>query len=126
MPRSVKKTMRKGPSRASTVIGGDWRDWLPVGFWLVGFGILFATGFWWPGIMFLSAVAAVLQGWLHREHLWYAIQVGYWSVVIGIWALVGFNLALLLVALGLGAILASLVSPGPRSKPKPFVDSSLE
>jgi hypothetical protein len=115
--RSVIKTMRKSPSRASTVI---------VGVGLIGIGILFATDYWQPGLSFLVAVCAILEGWLHRERLWYAIQIGYWFAIIGVLALVGFNLVFLLVALGAGAILAALVSPGPLSKPKPLVDSSLE
>ena len=109
--------MRKDSKCVRTVIGGVW---------LIGIGILFATRFWWPGLMFLIAITAVLEGWLNRNHLWYAVQAGYWSAFVGVCALVGFNLVFLLVALGAGAILGALVSPGPLSKPKPSVDSSLE
>ena len=116
-------TMSKDSSRVRTLSGGAW---LIVGVWLIGTGVLFATNFWWPGIMFLIAASSVLEGWLRYKALWYAIQVGYWSAFVGVCALVGFNLVFLLVALGVGAILAALVSPGPISKPKPIVDSSLE
>ena len=109
--------MRKDSSRVRTAIGGAW---------LIGIGVLYVTGFWWPGIMFLIAITAVLVGWLHHDRRWYAIQIGYWSAFVGVCALVGFNLVFLLVALGTGAIIGALVSPGPISKPKPFVDSSLE
>ena len=109
--------MTYDPGHRRIIIGGAW---------LIGIGILFATGFWWPGIMFLIAITAVLVGWLHHGRRWYAIQLGYWSAFVGVSALVGFNLVFLLVALGTGAIIGALVSPGQSSKPKPFVDSSLE
>jgi hypothetical protein len=115
--------MSKDSSRIRILSGGAW---LIVGVWLIGTGVLFATKFWWPGIMFLIAASAVLEGWLHYRPLWYAIQVGYWSAFVGVCALVGFNLVFLLVALGVGAIIGALVSPGQSSKPKPFVDSSME
>jgi hypothetical protein len=95
------------------------------GIWLIGLGLLFATRFWWPGIMFLIAATAIYEGWV-KDGVWYGIQAGYWCAFIGIWALTRFSLAFLFVGLGISMILGALVTPSPFSKPKPFVDSSLE
>ncbi len=95
------------------------------GIWLIGLGILFATRFWWPGIMFLFALTAIIEGWLNDQP-WYGAQAAYWSAFIGVWALFRFNLAFLLVGLGISTIIGALVKPNPFTKPKPFVDSSLE
>ena len=108
--------MKLDPTRTNTVMGGVW---------LIGLGVLFATKAWWPGIMFLIAITAVIEGWLN-DQLWYGIQGGYWSVFIGLWALARFNLAFLFVGLGISTIIGALIKPSPFSKPKPFVDGSLE
>src|SRR5438876_445365 len=39
--------------RANAVTGG---------IWLIGLGVLFATHFWWPGILFLAGITAIVQG----------------------------------------------------------------
>ncbi len=95
------------------------------GVWLIGLGMLFATRAWWPGIMFLIAATAILEGY-YKGQAWYGLQAGYWSAFIGVWALFRFSLVFLLVGLGLSSILGALVKPSPFSKPKPFVDGSLE
>jgi hypothetical protein len=95
------------------------------GIWLIGIGVLFATRFWWPGIMFLIAITACIEGWL-RDQSWYGIQTGFWSAFIGFWALARFSLVFLFIGLGVSVVLGALVKPSPFAKPKPFVDSSLE
>jgi hypothetical protein len=95
------------------------------GIWLIGIGILFATRSWWPGIMFVIGITAIFEGWFQRQP-WYGVQGGLWMIFIGLWALTRFSLAFLLVGLGISAIAGALVKPNPFSKPKPFVDSSLE
>jgi hypothetical protein len=108
--------MHPEPGRRRTLIGG---------IWLIGIGVLFATRFWWPGIMFLIAITAFIEGWLNDQP-WYGIQSGFWSAFIGVWALARYSLAFLLIGLGVSTIIGALVKPSPFSKPKPFVDSSLE
>ena len=39
--------------RANAVTGG---------IWLIGLGVLFATRFWFPGILFLAGITAIVQG----------------------------------------------------------------
>ena len=75
--------------------------------------------------MFLIAITAIIEGWL-KDQPWYGIQAAYWSAFIGVWALARFNLAFLFVGLGISTIVGAIVKPNPFSKPKPFVDSSLE
>src|SRR5258708_6066645 len=108
--------MRPDTQQRRAVIGG---------IWLIGFGILFATRFRWPGIMFLIGITAVFEGWLNRQ-TWYGVQAGFWAIFIGIWALTRFSLAVLFIGLGISTIAGALVKPNPFSKPKPFVDSTLE
>ena len=57
------------------------------GIWLIGLGILFATRFWWPGIMFLIGITAIVEGWLRRQPG--MDPGGFWSILIGVWALTG-------------------------------------
>jgi hydrogenase/urease accessory protein HupE len=95
------------------------------GIWLIGFGFLFATRLWWPGIMFLIGITALIEGWLNRQP-WYGIQGGFWAFFIGVWALTRFSIPFLLVGLGISTIAGAMIKPNPFAKPKPFVDSSLE
>jgi len=95
------------------------------GIWLIGIGVLFATRFWWPGMMFLIGITAVVEGWLNRQ-TWYGFQGGFWAFFIGVWALTRFSLVFLLVGLGISSIAGALIKPNPFTKPKPFVDGSLE
>ncbi len=69
--------MRYDPNQHRAFIGG---------IWLIGFGILFATRAWWPGIMFVIGITAIIEGWLRRQP-WYGMQAGFWSILIGVWAL---------------------------------------
>jgi len=95
------------------------------GIWLIGLGLLFATRAWWPGILFLVAATAVLEGYYNGKP-WYGLQAAYWSAFIGVWALFRFSIVFLFVGLGLSFILGALVKPNPFAKPEPFVDGSLE
>jgi hypothetical protein len=98
-------------------------DSLTAGLWLIGLGVLFATHFWWPGILFLIGFSVILLGWV-RGLPWYSVQGGIWAILIGIWALVNFRLPYLFVALGIWVILVALLRPDPFRKP--FVDNTLE
>ena len=67
--------------------------------WLFGLAALFYTGRWWPGIMFVIGVSAIVEG-LTQGQGWYAFQGGAWAFGIGFWALMNFQLWFLLVLLG--------------------------
>jgi hypothetical protein len=95
------------------------------GIWLIGLGILFYTGMWWPGIMFVIGVSAIAQG-LVEGRGWYSFQGGLWSIAIGIWAYYKFNMAIFFVALGVSMVVMALARPPMFEKPKPFTDNTLE
>lgn len=104
--------------------GGRKRDVVGV-VWLIGLGILLLTRAWWPGIMFVIAATAMVQGYFDGK-TWYGVQAGWWSAFFGLWVLMRHSPVWLFVGLGVSMICASLVRPGPFAKPKPFMDSSLE
>jgi hypothetical protein len=54
------------------------------------------------------------------------MQVGFWSIFIGIWALARFNIAVFFIGLGIATIVGALVRPNPFSKPEPILDDRLE
>ena len=95
------------------------------GIWLIGLGVLFYTGRWWPGIMFVVGASSIVQG-LVKGRGWYAFQGGLWCFAIGVWALFHFNIAIFLVALGASMIVLAMFRPPAIAKPEPFTDNSLE
>lgn len=90
---------------------------------MIGMGVLFYTGYWWPGIMFVIGTAAIVQG-LVAGRGWYAFQGGLWTIGIGVWAIFHFNIAVMFVVLGVSMLYSALFKP-PFLK-KPYVDNSLE
>jgi hypothetical protein len=94
------------------------------GVWLIGLGLLFYTGFWWPGVLFVLGASAIVQG-LVEGRGWYGLQGGLWLVGIGVWALFHFNIALFFVVLGASMVISALVRP-PFLGKKPYVDNTLE
>ena len=93
--------------------------------WLFGLAALFYTGRWWPGIMFVIGVSAVVEG-LTQGRGWYAFQGGVWSIAIGVWALFHFQIAVLFVAIGASMIVGALIRPPAFAKPKPIADHSMD
>ena len=100
--------------RANAVTGG---------IWLIGLGVLIATRFWFPGILFLAGITAVIQG-SARGGGWQPIHGGLWLLLIGAWAMMRFNLVVLFVSLGVYVIIAALMKPSPFHKP--YIDRTLE
>jgi hypothetical protein len=96
---------------------------LTAGIWLIGFGILFATKLWWPGIMFLVGITAIVQGLVQRRG-WYAIHGGFWAILIGVWAALKFSMAVFFIGMGIYVILSAFLNPGFMRKP--YVDNTLE
>ncbi len=92
--------------------------------WLVGTGVLIVTGWWWPGIMFLIGIAAIVQGFVAGRG-WYAFQGGLWSLGIGVWAVFGFNILVLFCLIALSGLLAAFAKP-PMLAGKQATDTSLE
>lgn len=108
--------MRLSSERAGQLNGGVW---------MIGLGLLFYTGRWWPGIMFLIGASSIVEG-LVEGYGWWAFQGGLWAIAIGVWALFHFNIAVLFVGVGASMVILALLPPPGVRKPKPFTDNSLE
>jgi hypothetical protein len=85
---------------------GGLADQLSVGVWLIGLGILLATGRWWPGIMVVLGAATIVRG-LAEGQGWQSLQGAFWIMGIGLWFALGTNLAGLLIVLGVGVVLTA-------------------
>ena len=91
--------------------------------WLIGLGILFATRYWWPGVLFVAAAGSLTQAFAEGRG-WYSSQGALWLCGLGIWFATGMNLAVLFVILGLSMLVGVFIRPPALSKP--YVDNSLE
>jgi len=93
------------------------------GVWLIGLGVLFATHFWWPGIVILIAVTSIVQGWSFGRP-WDGLHAAFWMILIAVWGVFRFSMAFFFVALGLYVIFSALFKPDLMRKP--HVDNTLE
>jgi len=100
-------------------------DALGSGTFLIGLGVLFATGWWWPGIMFVVGLTAIVEA-LAAGRGWYAFQAGSWSILIGVWAIFHFAVAALFIGLGTAALLGYFVKEDQFAKPKVNTDPLAE
>jgi hypothetical protein len=94
--------------------------------WLFGLAVLFYTGRWWPGIMFVIGTAAIVEG-LIEGHGWYAIPGGSWAFFFGAWAVMGFQIWVLFVMLGVSMLVGAIVPPPMLAKkPRSPYETDLE
>ncbi len=100
--------------RANAVTGG---------IWLIGLGVLMATRFWFPGILFLIGITAIVQG--SGRHLgWQSVHGGVWMILIGAWAMMRFSPTVFFVVLGVYVIIGALMNSGHVQKP--YIDRTLD
>ncbi len=92
--------------------------------WLVGIGVLIVTGWWWPGIMFLIGLGAIVEGFA-RGRGWYALQGSLWTIGIGVWALTRYNILALFILIALSGLAGAFLRP-PWREAKPAPDPSLD
>jgi hypothetical protein len=93
---------------------------------LFGLAFLFYTGRFWPGILFVIGVLAIIQG-LVRGQGWYALQGGAWLIGIGVWAALNFEVWFLFVVLGVSVLVGAFVPPPMLTKkPRPDPGAELE
>jgi hypothetical protein len=87
--------------------------------WLVGIGVLIVTGWWWPGIMFLIGISAIVQGFVVGPG-WFEFQWGLWALGTGVWALLGYNILVLFCLIALSGLLAAFAKP-PKGLAQEFI-----
>jgi Double zinc ribbon len=81
------------------------------GIWLIGIAVLAVTGWWWPGIMVLIGISALVDGlqtgdtW---EQRWGGIQGAIWMFGIAVLAVTGWWWPGIMVLVGLSAILGAI------------------
>ncbi len=103
----------------------DQADKLSGGVFLMGMGVLFYIGNWWPGLLFVIGASSLVEG-LAEGRGWCGLQAAAWSIGLGIVFLFRIHFVVaLFVLLGLSSILGVLVRP-PGFQNKPHVDNSLE
>jgi hypothetical protein len=100
--------------RANAVTGG---------IWMIGLGVLFATHYWFPGILFLVAISGLVEG-SARGAGWQTIHGSLWMLLFAFWAATRFNITAMFVGMGVYAIIAALLKPSVFRKP--YVDQTLE
>jgi ribosomal protein L40E len=81
------------------------------GLWLIGIAVLAVTGWWWPGIMVLVGISALVGGlesggsW---EQRWGAFQGAIWTFGIAVLAVTGWWWPGIMVLVGMSAILGAI------------------
>lgn len=91
-------------------------DQVAGGVFIIGLAIMFMTGMWWPGMLFVIGFSNLARGMAEGRE-WYSIQGALWMIGLGVVFTVGFSLPLLLILIGLSTLF------GYRFRP-PFMDSS--
>jgi hypothetical protein len=82
------------------------------GIWLIGIAVLAVTGRWWPGIMVLvgiSALVGTLRSGGSWEQRWGGLQGAIWMFGIAVLAVTGWWWPGIMVLVGLSAILGAIV-----------------
>jgi hypothetical protein len=74
-------------------------DQLSGGVALLGLGLLFLTGWWWPGLLFLGGAISLAQT-IESGRRWYAAQGALWMFGLGLVFAMGFSIGLLLLLVG--------------------------
>ncbi len=85
-------------------------DQIAGGVFVIGLAVLFMTGYWWPGIMFVIGASSLARGMAEGRE-WYSVQGALWTIGIGLVFAVGFNLPLLLIIVGLSMLLGYRFRP---------------
>jgi hypothetical protein len=87
------------------------------GVFLIGLALLFATGWWWPGILFVVGAAGLSQAIVEGKR-WQAAQGALWVIGIGAMFLFGFQWWLLLLFAGVSMVVGGVQWNGEREENK--------
>lgn len=80
---------------------------------VIGLGVLFLTGWWWPGILFVAGAASAAQA-ISEGRRWYAAQGAVWAFGMGLVFAFGFNLPLFFILIGVSMLLGYNMRGGRR------------
>ena len=79
-------------------------DQAATGVFLIGLAVLFMTGFWWPGILFVIGFSSMARG-VAEGRDWYSVPGGLWMIGLGLMFWFGFSWPLLLIFVGVSMLL---------------------
>lgn len=96
--------------RKSTLWGG-----LGGGAFLIGLGVLAITGWWWPGIMVVLGISALL-GSTAAGQPWAGVQGAFWMFGIALLAITGWWWPGILILVGLSFIFGAAWRPSRRAR----------
>lgn len=91
---------------------------------LIGLGLLFATGKFFPWILFVIGACLLVRALTHGVDV-NALNGALWLTGLGLWFALGMGLGLGLVLIGAGSIFSTLVRP-TFLRAKPYVDNTME
>src|SRR5690606_30946849 len=74
-------------------------DQVAGGVFLIGLAIVFMTGFWWPGIMFVIGASAIARGVAEGQE-WYNVPGGLSMIAIGLLFVFKFSWPVILLFIG--------------------------
>lgn len=78
-------------------------DQVSGGVFLIGLAVLFMTGYWWPGVLFVIGASAIARGMAEGKE-WYNVPGGLWMIALGIIFAFGFSWPLLLIFIGVSML----------------------
>lgn len=78
-------------------------DQVSGGVFLIGLALLFMTGYWWPGILFVIGASTMARG-VAEGRDWYSVPGGLWMIGLGLVFAFGFNWPLLLILIGVSML----------------------
>ncbi len=85
-------------------------DQVSGGVFMIGLAVMFLTGYWWPGILFVIGASTLARG-MAEGRAWYSVQGALWMIGLGVVFALGFSLPLLLVLIGLSMLLGYQFRP---------------
>lgn len=100
------------------------------GVFLIGLALLFTSvgsivGGFFPGILFVIGASAIARGVAEGQQ-WYNVSGGLWMIGIGLVFLLGFNLPLLLILIGLTMLFGWSFKPDMLHSCKRAYDEFIE
>ena len=78
-------------------------DQVSGGVFLIGLAMLFMTGYWWPGILFVIGASSMARG-IAEGRDWYSVPGGLWMIGLGLVFAFGFSWPLLLILIGVSML----------------------